>query len=179
MKNTSSALLFLLLELTTSTVLAEARAPVSSITNATLDQYRGEYHQSPLCSKDEITLWSCETKKRVFSLCSSQVVTRTSGYLQYRASNADKVTFAYPATKAPPLGLFKFNSSPNGDASVDFTNKGYNYSLVDPLRGNSFILVSGPGSSGTTTEIACGGNQTLQVNYTLRLMYDSGIWTDD
>lgn len=144
-----------------------------------LDQYRGEYHQSPLCSKDEITLWSCQTNKRVFSLCSSQGVTRTRGYLQYRASNAGKVTFAYPATKAPPLGLFKFNSSPNGDASVDFTNNGYDYSLVDPLRGNSSILVSAPGSSGKTTEIACGGNQTLQVNYTLRLMYDSGVWTGD
>jgi hypothetical protein len=141
---------FLILGLATSAVLAQAHEPIASITNATWNQYRDQYQQSPICSKDEITLWTCETNKRVFSLCSSRVVTRTTGYLQY--------------------------SDANGDASLEFTNNGYNYSLVDPLRGSSSIAVSTPGSSGKTTEIACGGNQTLQVNYTMRPMYDSGIW---
>ena len=113
-KNTSSALLFLVLGLTTLTALAQAHVPVPSITDATLDQYRDMYQQSPLCTKAEITLWSCETKKRVFSLCSSPVVTRTTGYMQYRASNAGQLTFAYPAIKTPPLGLFKYNSFGNG-----------------------------------------------------------------
>lgn len=175
-KNTSSAPLFLALGLTTSTVLAQAGAPVSSITDATLDQYRDMYQQSPLCTKAEITLWSCETRKRVFSLCSSPVVTRTTGYLQYRVSDAGKLTFAYPATKIPPLGLFKYNSFGNGNASIEFTNNGYHYRLQDPLRDRSSIVVSAPGASGKETKISCGPNQTLQVNYTMRLMYDSGVW---
>ena len=179
MKNATSAFLLLAFGPTTSTVLAQAHTPVPSITSATLDKYRGEYRQSALCSKDEITLWRCETTKRVFSLCSSQVGTRTTGYLQYRVSNAGKVTFTYPRIKAPPMGLFKYESFANGDASVEFTNNGYNYGLIDPLQGNSFILVSMPGSSEKTTEIACGANQTLQVNYTMRLMYDFGVWSGD
>jgi len=150
-----------------------------SITDATLAQYRDMYQQSPLCTKAEITLWSCETRKRIFSLCSSPVVTRTTGYLQYRASNGGKVTFAYPAIKTPPRGLFKYNSFGNGDASIEFTNNGYHYSLVDPLRNKSSIVVSAPGAAGKETEIACGPNQTLQVNYTMRLMYDSGLWEGD
>lgn len=171
--------LLLAFAMTTSTVLVQARTPVPSIMSATLDKYRSEYQQSPLCSKDEITLWSCKTTKRAFSLCSSQVGTRTTGYLQYRVANAGKVTFTYPRMKAPPRGFFKYQSFTNGGASVEFTNNGYNYELIDPLRGNSFILVSTPGSSAKTTEITCVGNQTLQVNYTMRLMYDFGVWSGD
>ena len=171
--------MFLVLALTTSTVLAQPHVPVTSITGATLDQYRDMYQQSPLCTKAEITLWTCESRKRVFSLCSSPVVTRTTGYLQYRASNAGKPTFAYPAIKTPPLGLFKYHAFGNGNASIEFTNNGYHYSLGDPLRDKSSIVVSAPGVSGKETEIACGANQTLQVNYTMRLMYDAGVWEGD
>ena len=179
MKTMHSAFLFVLLGLTFSTVLAQTHMPVSSITQGSLDQYRDQYHQSPVCTRDELTLWSCETSKRVFSLCSSQSATRTTGYLQYRASTAGKVTFTYPATKVPPLGLFKYESYPNGNASIEFTNKSYQYSLMDPLRDKSSIVVTTPGASGKETEIACGPNQTLQGNYTMRLMHDFGIWTDD
>jgi len=179
MKNIRSAVLFLVLGLSSSTVLAQAHTPVPSITQATLGQYRDQYGQSPICTKDELTLWSCEISKRVFSLCSSQTATRTTGYLQYRASTAGKVTFTYPATKVPPRGLFKYDSYPNGNASIEFTNKGYRYSLVDPLRDKSSIVVSAPGASGKETEIACGPNQTLQVNYTMRLMHDFGVWIDE
>jgi hypothetical protein len=179
MKNSCAAFLFVALGLTTSTVFAQTHTPLPSIATATFDQYHGEYQESPLCAKDEITLWTCQANKRVFSLCSSRVATRTTGYLQYRASNAGKVTFSYPALKAPPLHAFQYHSFANGDASVEFSNDGYNYSLIDPLRGNSSILVSVPGASRKTTEIACGGNQTLQVNYTMRLMYDFGVWAGE
>jgi hypothetical protein len=157
--------------------LAQQHTPVSSITNATWAQYSGEYQQSPLCAKDEITLWSCETGKRAYSLCSSRTVTRTTGYMQYRAASAGKVVFTYPAEKKPPLGSFVYNSFGNGNASIEFTNNGYGYTLFDPLREGSSIRVSPPAPSGKPTEIKCGGNQTLQVNYTMRLMYDAGVWT--
>lgn len=132
------------------------------------------YQKSPLCNKDEITLWSCETGKRVYSLCSSHVVNRTSGYIQYRASDRGKVVFTYPTEKRQPLGLFRYFSAANGDASIEFTSNGYGYTLSDPLRDRSSIFVTAP--SGKQTEIRCGGNQTLQINYTMRLMYDSGVW---
>lgn len=179
LKRASSVFFLVILGLNTSIVLAQSDTPVPSITSATLSQYRGEYQQSPLCSKDEITLWSCEANKHVFSLCSSQVASRTTGYLQYRAASAGNMEFTYPAVKTPPLGLFKYNSFVNGDASIEFTNGEYHYSLIDPLRERSYILVLKPGSSTKNTEIACGPNRTLQVNYTMRLMYDFGLWTRD
>ena len=75
-----------------------------------------------------------------------------------------------------PCRLFVYNSFGNGDASVEFVSNGYGYTLVDPLRGGSFIRVSKPARSGKESEIRCPVNGTLQVNYTMRLMYDSGVW---
>ncbi|WP_295969224.1 hypothetical protein [uncultured Xanthomonas sp.] len=157
---------------------APASEPVPSITQATLKESESEYQHSPLCDKEELTLWTCQTRKRVFSLCSSKVVNRTSGYLQYRASEGGKLVLQYPAEKKPPTGLFTYRSFLNGNASIEFSNGGYRYSLFDPLRSGSSILVSPPDTSGKDTEIACGPNQTLQLNYTMRLMYDSGLWAD-
>lgn len=157
---------------------AEQRTPVDSITTATWEQYRAEYWPSPLCGEDEITLWSCEAGKRAYALCASRVVTRSAGYLQYRAARHGKLEFTYPQQKKPPLGSFTYQSFANGNASVEFSNGGYGYTLVDPLRQASSILVTPPSGQGKQIEISCGGNQTLQVNYTMRLMYDAGIWSD-
>lgn len=159
--------------------LAQDSSPPSTITGATWEQYQKEYLQSPLCSQEEITLWTCSVRSRVYSLCASRTVTRTSGYLQYRAATRGKVTFTYPADKKPPFGLFTYSPTANGDASVSFTNQGYEYTLFDSLRGASSILVTAAAPSGKSTEITCPGNQTLQVNYTMRLMYDSGVWARD
>ena len=82
--------------------------------------------------------------------------------------------FVYPAVRQSPAGSFTYEAYLNGDASVEFENDGYHYSLVDPLRDKSSILVASP--EGHTSEIKCGGNQTLQVNYTMRLMYEAGVW---
>lgn len=161
--------------LTASMALAQAPMHVDTISAASLEQFRGMYQHSPLCAKAELTLWTREKKTRVFSLCSSPTASRTSGYLQYRASSAGKVTFVYPATKAPPFGLFKYATYGNGDASIEFTNQGYSYSLADSLRGNSLIEVAAVNGPGKPATITCGGNQTLQLNYTMRLMHEFGL----
>ena len=179
MKHATLHFLFGLCALATVPASAQERGTVANIAKAALEEYRDQYQQSPLCVSDEVTLWTCESKNRVFSLCSSPVVTRKSGYMQYRASKSGKVVLEYPSVKRPPLGSFTYNSFGNGNASVEFLNKGYRYSLVDPLRSYSMISVSGPMPSEKTTEIKCGGNQTLQLNYTMRLMYDSGLWVKD
>ena len=157
---------------------AHASTPVASITTATWAEYSGLYGKSELCGKDEITLWSCEIRERKYSLCSSHVVTRSTGYMQYRASDRGRITFVYPATKKPPIGCFTYSSAANGDASIVFVNRGIKYSLLDSLRGESSILVSDQSESSATTEMSCGGGmQTLQINYTMRLMYESGLWS--
>ena len=157
---------------------AQDRVPASTITSATWATYSGYYGRSALCGDDEITLWTCERRKRTYSLCASRVVTRNAGYIQYRAAERARITFAHPSSRKPPLGSFAYHSAANGDASIEFERGGFRYSLLDPLRGNSSIRVTAPGDEGATTEITCNsGNQTLQVNYTMRLMYDAGVWT--
>jgi hypothetical protein len=156
--------------------MSQESRPGSAITEATWDEYQHMYGHSPLCDRQEITLWTCASHKSVFSLCSSQVVNRTSGYVQYRASKGGKVVFAFPATKSPPRGFFTYNIWGNGDASIEFSSNGYRYNLIDPMRGSSSVVVSHSRSRAQTTNIACAPNQTLQVNYTLRLLYDSGVW---
>jgi hypothetical protein len=179
MKPIAPFLLSLAFGLDGSSTVARAGTPIASIATATYDQYRDQYTPSPLCSGDEVTLWRCETGRKAFALCSSKAATRTTGYLEYRAGSAGKVTFAYPATRQPPAGLFKYTSYGNGNAAVEFTNDGYAYTLMDPLRDRSSIEVQAPGPAGKRTTIACAANQTLQVNYTMRLMHDFGIRADD
>lgn len=176
MKTVTQHLMPAVLVLAAIPAFCAEHTPIPNITDATWPQYRAQYRQSPLCSKDEITLWSCESGKHIYSLCSSHSVTRTSGYMQYRASNGGKAVFTYPSKKKPPLGSFVYSSSPNGDASVEFSNNGYGYTLDDPLRSKSSIYISAPTPSEKETEISCSDNQTLQVNYTIKLMYDSGLW---
>jgi hypothetical protein len=179
MKNKHKACVSFVLALIASPAFAQAPVPTSPITQATLDDDREHDARSPLCTRDEITLWTCENRKRVFSLCSSPTASRTTGYLQYRAATGGKVTFAYPTVKAPPLGLFKYDIFGNGDASIEFTNKGYVYNLADVLRGRSAIYIAAPGVSGKETRIACGPNQSLQRNDTMRLMSAFGLWPRD
>lgn len=176
MKKTTVSLLFSIFTFSTACAWSQEWAPVSSITGARWEDYRDMYDRSPLCAREEITLWTCATSKKVFSLCSSPVVNKTSGYIQYRASKNGKIVFVYPLAKSSPSGLFDYESAPSGDASISFMNAGYTYRLVDPLRSNSFISITAPEARGKETLINCDSNQTLQINYSMRLMYDSGIW---
>lgn len=174
MNRGAQPLLFTILALTAPALAAQEAGPVESIRNADWEQYKGEYAASPLCERNEITLWSCSVGKREYALCSSHVVNRTQGYMQYRASKARQIVFTYPARRLPPTGSFTYTSYGNGGASMEFATNGYRYTLLDPLRSASSIVVEAPG--GKVAEIQCGGNQTLQINYTMRLMYDSGVW---
>lgn len=174
------AFLTLLLILSTSSFAqnaAQDQRPISSITDATWEEYKDMYSSSSLCSKEEITLWSCKTSGKTYALCSSKHVDKKSGYIQYKAAKNGNPIFAFPSSKIPPFGLFSYQSSANGDASLEFSNGGYDYSLIDPLRGRSLISVAPKKSPNRLSQIACNdANQTLQVNYTMRLMFDAGIW---
>jgi hypothetical protein len=152
------------------------RQPLEAITNAKWADYKSMYEKSPYCSTSEVTLWTCTVGKKTYSLCSTTQVTRKSGYIQYRATNDGRNEFVFPPGKVPPAGFFKYSTSANGDASIEFSNGGYQYSLIDPLRGNSTIEVS---NQKRRSMINCEqGNQLLQLNYTMRLMYDSGVWEE-
>lgn len=157
---------------------AQEQRPISSITDATWEDYKDAYLSSPLCGKEEITLWSCKTSRKIYALCSSINISKKFGYIQYKIAKNGNTNFVFPSSKIPPFGLFSFQTSANGDAFLKFSNGDYDYSLVDPLRGRSLISVTPKKSLNRLSQISCNdANQTLQVNYTMRLMFDAGIWS--
>lgn len=152
-----------------------ARA-VDHIANAQWQDYQDMYPASALCEAGEITLWTCDANAKRYSLCSSQEVTADAGYIQYRAGNEEGATFLFPENRRHPRGFFAQRNSPSGDAFVTFRNGGYRYTLIDRLRGTSSILVSDEAGSAGGAEIACSNsNQSLQLNYTLRMMRQAGL----
>lgn len=147
-----------------------------NIADARWTDYADMYPTSALCETHEITLWTCDAKKETYSLCSSREITEDSGYIQYRAGTSDAVSFSFPEDNRHPNGIFDYSLSLNGDAGITFENGAYTYTLVDRLRGGSSVVVSKAPGNNDVADIACGNsNQSLQLNYTLKLMQLSGV----
>lgn len=169
---------FLLLPLPFSLVscaaISQESGPADAISEAKWSDYAEHYPVSALCTDDEVTLWSCGFEQREFALCSSREMSRDAGHLQYRVAEAGAVVFVYPEVKQPPAGLFTFETFANGDAALGFVHDGQRYAVVDRLRGEGSVTVRA--ADGSSDEVDCAGNQTLQLNYTLRLMHEAGMW---
>lgn len=142
-----------------------------AVAGARLADYRDEYPTSALCDTDEITLWTCQTEARTYSLCSSPRINAGAGYIQYREGDDSQVEFAFPGHKRHPAGIFELNIGANGDAGVEFQVGKRGYTLVDRLRGRSSLWVAAGPDGQRVAEVACGNaNQSLQLNYTIKLM---------
>lgn len=129
-----------------------------------------------LCRSNEVTLWTCETAAKIYSLCSSRSVDRANGYFQYRAGTPSRQEFAFPAQKIHPAGRFEYFLGANGNASMSFKNGGYSYELVDDLWGRSYISIDGPRSSESSTVACKNGNQSLQENSAIERMKSAGLF---
>jgi hypothetical protein len=72
------------------------------------------YSDSPLCSRSEITRWTCTNKQRTFSLCSSQTASRTTGYLQPRVERWKTDIFVSRSKSPAPRSTSVIRVSPPG-----------------------------------------------------------------
>lgn len=145
-----------------------------TIRTAEWPQFREHYPASDLCADDELTLWSCGVDTREFALCASHDMAPDSGHLQYRVADSGTLVFSYPERKQPAARHFSFVTFPNGDAAIGFMHQGQQYTVIDRLRGEGSVTMLD--EDGMTRELDCSGNQTLQLNYTLRLMHEAGLW---
>jgi hypothetical protein len=120
MKNENTAFLFLVLGWASSPTVAQEHTSVSSISQATLDQYREMYSDSPLCTNDDITLWTCTNNKTdILAMFVSEQIPHDRLHAISRLERSER-TLTYPAVEAPPLGPFEYNPARNGDAYVEF-----------------------------------------------------------
>lgn len=147
-----------------------------NIANAQWERFEEMYPTSALCEVEEITLWTCEDDEATYSLCSSIEVTEDTGYIQYRVGTDSGTTFIFPEQKRHPKGVFTQHMIPSGDVTITFSHEGPAYMLVDRLRGPSAIQVRAESENDELAGVAChNDNQSLQLNYTLKLMYQAGI----
>ncbi|WP_215796720.1 hypothetical protein [Rheinheimera oceanensis] len=99
------------------------------------------YEPASLCSADEQVIFACEVKHKLLSVCASADVSHTSGYMQYRFGQPDKIELTYPATKVAPQGRFFLSSagfSGGGANIIRFNNSGYEYLVFDLMRRTNF-----------------------------------------
>jgi hypothetical protein len=106
-----------------------------------ITMYSAAYAENTLCEKNEIAVWSCETKKKIFSLCASSDIGLNSGYMQYRAGHRGRIGFRYPAALRHPRDVFKLEYLAR-DGRFRFVNKGYEYEITDLLIGPTEINIS-------------------------------------
>jgi hypothetical protein len=93
-----------------------------------------------LCSADEQTIWSCAAKHKIYSICASESLDATTGWLQYRAGPAGNINFRYPETLSHPKGAFRFSLLARG-AQMEFRNGVFSYTIYEDITGGATIAV--------------------------------------
>ena len=62
-----------------------------------------------LCASEEKIIFSCAIGKKTLSVCASNDLSSSTGYLQYRfGTSLDKLELIFPQTKDHPLNHFRF-----------------------------------------------------------------------
>ena len=88
---------------------------------------------------------------------------------------------ALPGAWLLPVLLLVAQASPPTSGPVDTIRQATwethrDHYVPSPLCARSEATLWSCAADGRSSRTACGGNQTLQLNYTLRLMYDAGLW---
>lgn len=110
------------------------------------------YADKSLCSADEKVIFNCSVKNNdsFVSLCASQKLSNTSGYIQFRFGTTDKIGVIYPTTKIKTQNSFAYEEAQDSDSGSDlevltFKAKGYEYGisrfLNDPDVGDAAGMV--------------------------------------
>jgi len=125
------------------------------------------------CSDTEETIWSCRAGTKIYSLCASSDLSRSGGYLQYRAGRQHAVEMRFPAITMHPSQVFKFGLLAHG-ASLSFNSGQYTYNILEDAKGEAGIYVTGPTKSAM---INCGNSTfSLSLNATMHLFESIGVW---
>lgn len=95
------------------------------------------------CRSDELIFFSCSVRSKLISLCASPS-TESLQYLEYRYGKPGRVEFIYRGTSKDVPRRFSradINGATNSGTSVWFQNKGTDYVINDPAKGNPSLGV--------------------------------------
>jgi hypothetical protein len=90
------------------------------------------------CKAGEQILFSCQLKKRIFSVCASRDLDAKKGYMVYRVSKDGKTELEYPSSLRHPLHVFE-HALLNRGGELTFENNGYIYTLYSDIGGMGSI----------------------------------------
>jgi hypothetical protein len=120
-----------------------------------------------LCMKNENVVWSCETTKerKLASLCSSQDLDNTRGYVQYRFGRVGQVEMEFPRERTDTQAAFKYSRYTRPLVTylkLEFVNNGFTYTISDdsnseekPSRRDAALTVSPSGANAKETSLRC------------------------
>jgi hypothetical protein len=86
--------------------------------------------QKSLCQTKEKVIFSCGTGKKLISVCSSENLSPTAGYVQYRFGTKEKLELSFPEPQAHPSSFSTGGTlmySGGGGAYMRFNKGAYSY----------------------------------------------------
>ena len=107
--------------------------------------------QAPsLCKKGETVVFSCALKSstKTVSLCSSDKLTKSEGYLQYRFGLPGKIELEYPKDRSKPDQAFHYNHYFRAQVDlteISFSIDNYTYTVFDSYNGEEKPAISEEG----------------------------------
>ena len=121
-----------------------------------------------LCTNEEKVVFSCPLKRspKIVSLCSSQKLTKDTGYLQYRFGIPGKIELEFPDNRAESLRVFKYSHyfrAKVDSTEISFSRNGFTYAVFDDYNGEEKPAVSEQGLTVTTE------SSKKEVKYLCRL----------
>ena len=126
-----------------------------------------------LCSAQEQTLFHCASGGREYSVCASGVLSKSTGYIEYRSAENGAIGFTYPAARSiPPAKAFQFVLLAKG-ARFSFMSEDTSFELSEQVVGLPSMLVTKQGKS---TSIECGEHtEGLILTSTQRVLKEAGV----
>ena len=117
-----------------------------------------------LCAASEQIIFSCSLKRptKIVSLCASQDLSKTRGYLQYRFGIPGKIELEFPKDRQATQQAFRYKHYFRAQVdmtSISFSVANYEYSVFDDYNGEEKPAVSQQGV--TVTPTAGGKDVTL------------------
>ena len=125
-----------------------------------------------LCESTEKIVFNCTVGKasKLVSLCSSKVLTKDQGYLQYRFGLPGKIELEFPKQREQTQSAFKYSHyfrAQFDQTEISFTSDGYEYAIFDdyngeqkPAQRDQGIRITSPGGKETT--LNCRGKAKAQ-----------------
>ena len=123
------------------------------------------------CSVDELVVFNCSTGKKTVSVCASQAISTTSGYLQYRFGRIGALEMKIPVDMKLSSADIQANTlmfSGGGGAYIRFTNQRFNY-VVYTAIGRGW---------GEKAGVAVEKDHQIQVNLPCKMPLQSELGPD-